>query len=293
MNLVSAIDEFQSSMAAAGLLCHETIIADGTIHRFTVDEDRPKSNNGWYLLHIDGIAAGSYGSWKTGETHSWCSKSKREMSAAERNAYREKAREMREQRKRERHQRHEQTAEKCFELWNRANAFVPSTHPYLAAKGVRAYGLRQLNEALLVPIRNSKGELRSLQYIQPDGGKRFKSGGEIVSCYHSIGDLTETLYLCEGYATGATIHEATGCGVVVAFNAGNLKPVALTLREKHPNQKFIIAADNDHKTPGNPGITKAKEAAIAANMEFTYPEFPLGVSGSDFNDISLLEASTQ
>lgn len=138
----------------------------------------------------------------------------------------------------------------------------------------------------MIPLTDANGKVWSLQFINPDGSKRFKAGGRINGCYHAIGSLTDILYICEGYATGATIHEATGCGVAIAFNAGNLKPVALALRKKHPEQQFIIAADNDHKTSGNPGLTKGYEAAAVADMKIVFPAFPPESKGTDFNDLA-------
>nr|MBP6718150.1 toprim domain-containing protein [Rhodoferax sp.] len=77
----------------------------------------------------------------------------------------------------------------------------------------------------------------------------------------------------EGYATGASIHECTGHAVAVAFNAGNLEAVAVALRTKYPALKIIIAADDDHQTPGNPGITKAKAAAQTTGATLAVPVF--------------------
>jgi putative DNA primase/helicase len=59
----------------------------------------------------------------------------------------------------------------------------------------------------------------------------------------------------------------------VAFNAGNLKPVALALRKKFPEAKIILCADNDRFTPGNPGVSKAREAALEVNGRLYVPRF--------------------
>ena len=91
--------------------------------------------------------------------------------------------------------------------------------------------------------------------------------------------------LCEGYATGATVHEATGWTVIVAFDCGNLRPVAHHFR----TEKMIICGDNDDQTPGNPGVTKAKELASIYHCPAVWPR----ESNSDFNDIGLESTAKQ
>ena len=100
----------------------------------------------------------------------------------------------------------------------------------------------------------------------------------------TIKPMGSTLLICEGYATGATLHESTGHAVAVAFNAGNLKPVAMALRDRYPDFRLILAADNDRHTPGNPGLTKANEAALVVGGLVAAPEFDDDEPGSDWND---------
>jgi hypothetical protein len=130
-------------------------------------------------------------------------------------------------------------------------------------------------------------ELHSLQFIGPEGDKRFLSGGRVSGCYLLIGKPHGTLCIVEGYATGASIREAAGCAVAVAFNAGNLLPVARTLRAKLPDLRLIVCADDDSSTPGNPGLSKAREAAQAVGALLAVPDFarnrPDGAT--DFNDL--------
>lgn len=86
------------------------------------------------------------------------------------------------------------------------------------------------------------------------------------------------LCICEGYATAASIYKATGWAVAVAFDAGNLTPVAKALHEKYPDQKIIVCADNDIKTLGNPGVARAREAAAAVGALVAIPAFPVEVA---------------
>jgi phage/plasmid primase-like uncharacterized protein len=106
------------------------------------------------------------------------------------------------------------------------------------------------------------GDIHSLQFIGPDGGKRFLTGGRVTGCYFSIGNPKGAAALCiaEGFATGATIHEATGYPVAVAFNAGNLGAVAKTLRGKFPALLLILCGDVDRSGTGQKAATEAAQS---------------------------------
>ena len=155
------------------------------------------------------------------------------------------------------------------------------SHPYLRAKQVGAHGVLRHKDLLVVPLRDATGKLWSLQFIGADGQKRFLKGGRKVGCYHGIGKRPapgEPLCVCEGYATGASIHEATGHAAVVAFDAGNLLPVARALRAKYPEARIVIAGDNDASGVGQ---LRAEEAARAVNGLVAIP----AETGKDWNDI--------
>ena len=110
-------------------------------------------------------------------------------------------------------------------------------------------------------------------------------------CYHAIeGKPAGLLVVAEGYATGASIHEATGWPVAVSFNAGNFGPVAVALHKAYPALMLVMAADDDHQTPGNPGMTAAKQAALAVGGFVVPPRFPAGrpPKATDLNDLAAL-----
>lgn len=109
--------------------------------------------------------------------------------------------------------------------------------------------------------------------INEDGAKRFLKGGRVRSCYFGMCVPAGALFIVEGYATGATVHEATGHAVAVAFDAGNLPNVATGLRATYPDLSIVLCADNDTHSPGNPGMTKAIEAARRVNGWLTVPQF--------------------
>jgi putative DNA primase/helicase len=168
-------------------------------------------------------------------------------------------------------QRQQLAAADALKRWTAAK---PCTqHDYLTRKGIKPNGAKIEGDTLLIPMRDTVGTIHSLQTILPDGTKMFKTGGRVKGCYFGIGKPKGALIVCEGFATGASIHECTGHAVAVAFNAGNLEAVAVALRTKYPALKIIIAADNDHQTPGNPGLTKATAAAQAAGGVLAVPVF--------------------
>ncbi|CAJ0777718.1 AAA family ATPase [Ralstonia chuxiongensis] len=184
------------------------------------------------------------------------------------------------------------TAEaRCAQMWAEATDET-SSHAYVTAKGIKPVGARLRNGALLVPLRDTDGVLHSLQFIQRDGSKTFKKGGSIAGFYCAIGGkpgLSAPLLICEGWATACSLHEATGYPVAAAMNAGNLLAVAQALRAKLGDVPMIICADDDIGTNGNPGLSKAMEAALAADALLVAPNFgPERPNGAtDFNDLHM------
>lgn len=258
---------------------------DGDIHRFRVSDDKPGTLNGWYVLYLDGIPSGAFGSWKAGGTNTWSSREPANPRESEQ--VRQRVDLARQQREAERHQRQQGAAEKASRWWRHSRRADPE-HPYLVAKGVHGQGLGLRDGELLVPLYES-GRLVNLQRIRPDGTKRFLYGGKITGCYSPLGAITpdRPLCICEGWATAATLHQDGGYTVAAALNAGNLLPVAEALRARYPNQEIIIAGDDDRRTPRNPGRTFATAAAIAVGAQVSFPSWPEGspLDLSDFNDL--------
>ena len=285
---MSTADEFRRAIEAAGLTPPNEIIDDGKIHRFSTN-GKARDDSGWYMLHTDGIPAGAFGCWREGMQSNWCAKSDDVMTDAERGTHRARIAGMKAQREAEVIQRHESAAVQAAQRLAKA---TPCTeHAYTTTKGVQCHGLKvDAAGALIVPMIDTAGVIHSLQAITPDGDKRFLSGGRVKGCYHAIGKPDGLLIVCEGYATGASIHASTGHAVAVAFNAGNLEAVATALRSKYPALKIIMAADDDHLTEGNPGMSKAKAAAQAVGGLVAVPTFPAdrGDKATDFNDLHQL-----
>jgi phage/plasmid primase-like uncharacterized protein len=280
---------FHDVMVAQGLVIPGGVI-EGKIVRVPMRDTRKL--NGWYrYFGVDvssGIAAGVFGDWRDGSTQYWSSKSEKDMSQDQFKAYQQRVIEMKaaaEAELKERHNAAAGEAESSIRLLPYAVA-----HPYLDRKKVKAYGLLQDGDALVVPVRNINGDIRSFQKIWANGDKRFMKNGETRGCFHLIGSaFTEPTYVAEGYATAATIHEVTGKSVVVAFNAGNLKPVVDAIRQAGNHCKLVVCADNDRKTEGNPGITAGQKACEGQfGVSMVAPEFA-GSEGTDFNDMAAAE----
>lgn len=261
-------------------------LGDGTLHRFHIPGDKPGTLNGWYVLYLDGLPSGAFGSWKTGQTHTWSIY--QPSSPIEAELIRQRMEHAKAQRLAEQQQRHQQAAETARSIWQGALPANPY-HPYLVAKGVTAHHLRQNRQSLLVPLY-AQGQLVNLQFIQPDGSKRFLSGGQVKGAYSPIGQIQagSPLYIAEGWATGATLHQHTGSPVACAMNAGNLLAVGKVLRAQYPDLVLILAGDDDRQTEGNPGRSKAIAAANHLGCSVVFPAWPADapLNLSDFNDLN-------
>ena len=270
---ISLID----AMAAAGLAPAKelSLVGDGKLIRYRVDGDKAGSKNGWVVFYSHPTPAGAFGSWKTGESHTWHEASNRQVTPTERAELRRHLQAAQAARAQEQIAVQTSARQRAAKLWTTARP-ATNAHAYLRRKAVNAYGIRQLRDMLLIPARDVHGELHTLQFISSDGTKRFLTGGRIVGCYFAIGKPRDMLLLAEGLATGSTLHQATGAAVAVCFNCGNLLPVAKALRGKFPRMRLIVCADNDSHTPGNPGVTHARAAARAVGGFLAVPQFKGG-----------------
>lgn len=280
-------DHFAQAIEATGLTPPDTIDADGQLHRFSATGKR-NDRAGWYVLHADGLAAGVFGCWRTGLTETWCSKAEGTLTQAERDTMRQRVKAAQVQRDAVTQQRQQQAQAIATERWE--TALPVGQHAYLTAKGVQGYKLRVDGEMLLVPLHDTNGMVHSVQSITPQGHKRFMTGGRVRGCYYGLGQASSVWVVCEGVATAHSIHEATNLTLAAAFSASNLMPVAQALKQKNPECTIIIAADDDHLTEGNPGLTAARAAAMAVGGLVVMPQFPANRPGkaTDFNDLSAL-----
>lgn len=246
-------------------------LAIGKVYRLPAPGKKADNRSGWVLLHAEGVAV--FGDWSTGERNTW---------RAERDS-RRPANDSRPRPAAKPTADRSRVVSYVQQQWERAQP-ANDNHPYLRAKGVRAHGLRLAADGrLLVPVHDPKtGELLSLQRIAEDGEKQFVKGGQVAGgCFMIPGTLPRIF--CEGYATAATVHEATGRAAVVCFNAGNLPTVAAVLA-KHGD---TVAADNDNGEKAGARFGRRLEtygAGHKAAMQTGLPWYMPHTPGRDWND---------
>lgn len=190
----------------------------------------------------------------------------------------------------ERNKRNKAAAVKAQEIWTNCQP-VPKNHEYFERKGINPPARVDKFNNVVLPVQDIHGEIHSLQMIAGNGQKRFLRDGKISGHFYFLKatERSEQIFIAEGVATAASIYQALEqkSHVVAAFNAGNLKNVALVFRRQYPGKKIVIAADNDQKKEKNVGLDKAKEAAKAVDGYLTWPEFK-NSQGDDFNDLALV-----
>lgn len=301
--------ECRDHMAQNGLAHNAPIVADGKIHRYSIDNKKNQPDE-WYVAW-EGISVKGnsylwcvYGSWSDASKctfRSWESAQfASRLDDEERKAFHKSHKERMIEVERLLLEERDLAAKKAKDIWESASQEPPGENHlrYTHKKGISPIGVRFTQnpggyDSIVIPLRNIDEKIRSLQFISvTDDGKVYKSflsGGQKKGNFFTIGQIinTEPLYVVEGYATGISVHEATRAAVVVAFDAGNLASVIKNLRNKYPKNKIIIAGDN-----GDAGESNANDAAALYGCGVVFPEFPPGKEldekgnkFSDFNDL--------
>ena len=292
--------QFLDAISSAGIPPSHKLLLDGNLRRYNIQGDKKGRRNGWYrYVHVrDDFAWAVFGCNKRGISEKWSSREKHEITAYDKKLIKARQAEI----KHEEEETQAAVALKANTLWNRLRG-ANSGHPYLLRKGVTAYGLREMYKSLVVPVYVDN-YIVTLQFISEEGDKRFMKGGVQAGGYFCIwpeAGAPDVIYICEGYATGASVFAALGKPVVVAFNAYNLIPVAESMRARYPQARIVIAADHDQWTDSpmrNPGLSRAQEAADKVGGTVVYPHFDYEDKArpTDWNDYHVrfgLEALTQ
>ena len=279
----SCVDKFRQAIMDAGLNPPEHISPDH-IHRFA-GINKPRNNRaGWCWLSLDGNG-GAFGCWATGFQQTWREDNKR-LPKDEWLRLQKAINQQKIERQQELDRQYIEAACTAQSMWNQSVDAI--FHPYLQKKCVLPFGICQRNNLLIIPLRDTEGKIWSYQTIDDLGRKMFLKGGKVSGNFYQIGEITDQVYIAEGFATAATLNQVLNIPVVVAFNAGNLKTVATAIALKYPQIKITIAADNDTETEGNPGLTKGRGAAASIGADLIYPRFDNeDFNGSDFNDYVL------
>lgn len=248
------------------------------IVRVATTQDKRGKRSGWYSLHEEaGLLYGVVGNWQTGEQVKFYG---REVSHIDEDLLRT-MRMKQEAREREAAELKRKNAAEAAEMIRHLPP-CPEDHPYLIRKRIKPHGALLVGSDLLLPMFDAAGNVVSTQAIAPDGDKTFRTGCTSRGMF-GIGGPTPTVVVCEGFATGASIHEATGLRVYVVFSAGNLPALIgdIAQIEAVNGAQVVIAADNDASGTGQREAEKAAEKIGGAQVLM-----PAEV-GADWNDISI------
>ena len=277
-------EQARQAMMDSGLSPPDTIRMDGHIHRFSTGSkgasNKGGDKSGWYIFYRDGIAAGKFGDWRTGLETPWRADVGRQLTPAEEMAHLSRMEDAKKARDAEIERTRQSAAETVAQIWTSAHS-ANAEHPYLSRKGVQPHGARITGDGrLVVPLYDQHGELSSLQYIGHDGQKLYHPGGKTGGCYWQVGASNEpgAIYVAEGFATAATIHETTNRPCIVSYSASNLVPVVGTIRERFGiAQEIIVVADHDKSQVGQ---RYAEQACAKYGARFVMP--PIEGDANDY-----------
>ena len=292
------MEQFYDAIRSTGLE-PPVSIEPGKFYRFPGVGKQQSNRAGWCRLFPDCLG-GAFGDFSSGISNNWRIHTNRHFTATERALFNKHLAETKAQIALERKTIQDDAKNRANRIWI-TSGFVSSDHAYLVRKDIKTHGLKiyreylkiggmQCHGAIIVPLL-CRGEVVSLQFINPMGEKRFLPGGNMTGCYYLLGasqiPTHGRVLVCEGFATGAIIHELTHHPVIIAFNARNLIAVAQEISKLALPIELVIACDNDRKTTGNPGMTLGREAAVTAGASIVWPDFPCNdCECSDFNDLT-------
>jgi phage/plasmid primase-like uncharacterized protein len=277
---------FAAELERIGLRLDGPPIMDGAVHRARLEGARGKRTSGWYRGCADGSRRSVGGNMKTGEIVRWPPQQIQQRSLSPEEIAQRRAAAVADQAAREAAQREkeERAAAEATRIWQAAKP-ARSDHPYLISKGIRPGILRQapagetaqmtdkriaIGGRLIVPMRDEDGKVWNVQMISKTGSKVFLPGRKkgLFTVLGKEVDPKTPLLFAEGYATGATLHNTTALRTVIAFDSGNLLPVAQAIHAKHPGRPKIFAADNDHHLPGvETNLQASGDGSLAVNWQ--------------------------
>lgn len=300
-------DDVLQQMRGLGLVVDG--IDTGRMRRCKVEDDREQ--RGWYMLHElrlddgDTVLVGSYGIWRGNENNAQKIElgKLRKLTDDQKAALKKRMADDKRRIDADRQREADRAARRAKQVWDKLSP-TGSCH-YLETKSVQAHGLKFSDSGCAyVPMLDANGTVHGLQILLPKGHPRIEKTGRnkdfwpagLVKKGHwfQLGAVRDIVLIAEGYATAASIFEATGLPVAVAFDAGNLLPVAEAIKKRHRAAKVLICADDDFKSEGNPGMSAASATALAVNGAVVAPVFSIdrevGKKGlTDFNDLHLGE----
>jgi putative DNA primase/helicase len=277
----------RAACAEVGII-YRDVPADGRFHETDIEDDPSGKGDGRIMLDPDG-SRGIAKNWK-GDYKPFFADDGRTMTDAELRERDRKRQEAIKQAEADEAARHAGAAKKALPILKKA-APATAAHGYLQRKGIQPHGALLHSDGRLILAMRIGKEQHSIQFIAADGTKRFLPDGRVKGCYYLIGTGAEAkergmVLLCEGFATGATLREATGLPVVACFTAGNLLEVAKFLRSILPDVDLVVCGDVDKSGTGQRAATEAAKAVngLVALPTFTPEELAAEKRPSDWND---------
>jgi putative DNA primase/helicase len=307
----SNYDEVVSQLTDFGLEVNGIDL--GRVCRVNMADDQSRKRTGWYCIHElrtssgEVLLVGAFGDWREGADPSTgrpvshkISIQSQKLTGDELAAIKKRIAEDKRKAEARRKALQQRAADRARAAWEKFD--IDGESEYLKRKHVQGIGVRYSSKGnLVIPMRDAFGALHGLQVIYSDEETKKKkrrdkdfwpAGLAKRGHFHMLGAIVADIALvAEGYATAASIHETTGLPVAVAFDAGNLRPVAENLKKRYPHVRILICADDDFKTEGNPGITAASSAALAVGGAWVSPLFSERGDRklTDFNDLAVTD----
>lgn len=297
MDAGDPVTEFAQVLENAGLVIQGLPQMDGAIHRVATRDDKKGAKSGAYRAYLDGRPAGWYRDYRSADDSptNWVFSGGEQHDPLARLHLRAFAQQQRDDNARKLQQQYNKQAGYARSYINRLPQ--ATAHEYLTRKGIRAApGVRLNNKnELVIPFSNGRGEIRSYQRIPVTGGKdaRILKDSEKTGNWFTFGtpENGRPLLFAEGYATAASLHEATGLPVLMTVDASNMIAVAENARQIWTDSPFVFCADNDHQREINKGVFSATKAAEVTNGEVIIPAFTEAEKAQGLTDFNDLDAS--
>lgn len=297
MDAGDPVTEFAQVLENAGLVIQGLPQMDGAIHRVATRDDKKGAKSGAYKAYLDGRPAGWYRDYRSADDSptNWVFSGGEQHDPLARLHLRAFAQQQRDDNARKLQQQYNKQARYARSYINQLPQ--ATEHEYLTRKGILAApGVRLNNKnELVIPFSNSRGEIRSYQRIPVTGGKdaRILKDSEKTGNWFTFGtpENGRPLLFAEGYATAASLHEATGLPVLMTVDAGNMIDVAENARQIWTDSPFVFCADNDHQRKINKGVSSAQKAAASTHGEVIIPAFTEAEKAQGLTDFNDLDAS--
>lgn len=251
-------DDVLGQLLDAGLLPEQPLDI-GRLRKCRV-EGGGREKRGWYWLHEvvsdagDLLIVGGFGQWRGAENYKHKVRVKKEgWSREQLESMRRRIAEDSKRADQVRARETERAAAAAAKAW--AKCSPTGDAEYLRRKGVGAHGIRfSPSGAIVLPLLDTAGQIHGLQVIRTSAeaksNKRpekefWPRGVAKKGHFHLIGMPTTIGLIAEGYATGASGHEATMLPTAIAYDAGNIAAVAAALRKRYKGVRWLILADDD------------------------------------------------